>query len=44
MRQINNKQPKPSPNLKNWNWVAIGTWSVIVFFAYRIFKFLFNLI
>ncbi len=54
MRQINdhmkevigipNKQPKPSPNPKKWNWVAIGTWSVIIFFAYRIFKFLFSLI
>jgi hypothetical protein len=39
MRQINDhmkevmgikKQPKPSLNPKNWNWVAIITWSVIL--------------
>ena len=41
---IPNKQPKSSPNPKNWNWVAIGTWSVIIFFAYKIFNFLFSLI
>lgn len=54
MRQINEhmksvvdkhtKQPKPSSNPKNWNWVAIGTWSVIFFIAYKIFKGLYNLI
>jgi hypothetical protein len=38
------QQPKPSPNPKKWNWVAIGTWSVIIFFAYKIFKFLISLI
>ena len=38
------QQPKSSPNPKNWNWVAIGTWSVMIFFAYKIFKFLINLI
>ena len=38
------QQPKPSSNPLKWNWVAIGTWSVIIFFAYKIFKFLINLI
>lgn len=42
--KIPNKQPKSYPNPKNWNWVAIGTWSVIIFFAYKIFNFLFSLI
>ena len=38
------QQPKPSFNPLKWNWVAIGTWSVILFFAYKIFKFLISLI
>ncbi len=38
------EQPKSSPNPLKWNWLAIGTWSVIIFFAYKIFKFLTNLI
>jgi hypothetical protein len=41
---IQNKQPKPSFNPKNWNWTAIITWTVIGFIAYNIFKFLINLI
>lgn len=40
----NKQQPKPSNNPLKWNWTAIGTWSVIIFIAYKIFKFLFNLI
>lgn len=38
------QQPKPSFNPLKWNWTAIGAWSVIVFIAYKLFKFLFNLI
>jgi hypothetical protein len=53
MREINDhmkqvmgipKQPKPSFNPKNWNWIAIITWTVIGFITYNIFKFLINLI
>ncbi len=38
------QQPKPSFNPLKWNWIAIGTWSVMFFIAYKLFKFLFNLI
>ena len=38
------KQPKPSGNPLNWNWTAIGVWAVILFFTYKIFKGLYNLI
>ena len=38
------QQPKPSFNPLKWNWIAIGTWSVIIFFAYKISKFLISLI
>lgn len=37
-------QPKPSSNPTKWNWTAIGVWSVMFFIAYKLFKFLFNLI
>ncbi len=42
--ETSSKQPKPSSNPKNWNWIAIGTWSVIIFFGYKIAKFIYNLI
>lgn len=38
------EQPKPSFNPLKWNWTAIGTWSVIIFIAYKLFKGLYNLI
>ena len=38
------QQSKSSFNPLKWNWLAIGTWSVIIFFAYKIFKFLISLI
>ena len=41
---IKSQQPKPSLNPLKWNWVAIGTWSVLIFFGYKIFKFIYNLI
>jgi hypothetical protein len=53
MRQINDhmkqvmgiqKQPKPSFNPKNWNWTTIITWTVIIFFGYKIAKFIYTLI
>lgn len=34
------QQPKPSFNPLKWNWTAIGTWSVIIFIAYKLFKFI----
>lgn len=42
--EIKDKQPKPSFNPKNWNWVAIIAWAVIVFTSYTIFKGLYKLI
>ena len=53
MRELNNhikevigvkEQPKSSPNPKNWNWVAIITWSVIFTIAYHLMKIIYNLI
>jgi hypothetical protein len=38
------QQPKPSLNPLKWNWVAIGTWSVIIFITYKLLKGLYNLI
>lgn len=38
------QQQKSSFNPLKWNWIAIGTWSVMFFIAYKLFKFLFNLI
>lgn len=31
-------------NIKNLNWTAIITWTVLFFIAYKIFSFLFGLI
>ena len=38
------QQQKSSFNPLKWNWIAIGTWSVMFFIAYKIFKFIINLI
>ena len=32
------QQPKPSSNPLKWNWVAIGTWSVIILLLINFLK------
>ena len=41
---IQDKQPKPSFNPKNWNWTAIITWSVMGTIAASLVNLLINLI
>jgi hypothetical protein len=38
------EQPKPSVNPKNWNWIAIIAWSVILTIAASLINVIINLI